>query len=53
MTKGIFQKIQDLDASLSHITGFDRLTVFVRDNRALLIFLCVVGIIAYGGDIFN
>ncbi len=53
MTKGVFQKIQDLDASLSHITGFDRLTVFVRDNRALLIFLCVVGIIAYGGDIFN
>lgn len=53
MMKGVFQKIQDLDASLSYITGFNWLTAFVRDNRALLIFLCVIGVIAYGGDIFN
>ena len=53
MSKGIFQKIQDFDANFLRVTGFEQLVIFFRDNKALLIFLSIIAVIAYGGDVFN
>lgn len=53
MSKGILQKIQDFDAGLPRITGFEKLIDFVVTNKALMAYLFIIGILCYGGDVFN
>lgn len=49
----LLKKLQEWDNRLPQITGFDTVTAALRNNAQLLLYLVVVGILAYAADIFT
>ena len=45
--------ISRLDGDWLRLLGFEKAWQAVLNNKSLLIYLFVVGVIAYGADIFN
>lgn len=53
MAHELIQKLRSLDADLPRLTGFEKVKPFLLANKTLLIYLSIIGILAYGTDIFN
>ena len=53
MSQDILQKIKSFDADLARVTGFEKATNFISANKALLVYLLIIGLLSYGGDVFN
>ena len=53
MSQGILYKIKNFDADLARVAGFEKVTGFISANKVLLVYLFIIGLLAYGGDVFN
>jgi hypothetical protein len=53
MIKRILSGFQTLDARLPDILGTNRLSVFIKENAKLLVYLSIAGLIAYAYDFFS
>jgi len=45
--------MQRLDKNWPRLTGFECLSQGIVNNKSLLLYLCVIGVLAYAGDIFT
>lgn len=53
MAQDFIQKVRNLDADLPRLTGFDKVAPFVLANKGLLVYLFIIGLVAYAGDVVN